>query len=193
MTMTAPPGLFLSHLENLTMHTLALTGAAMMAVALMTACGDEAGPTDEIPPEFTANSTTADHASTSDPFEDIVVSPCNGETIHFYGTVSGQTNLVNTEGDLLHYETQYEIRAAGIGSTTGATYLLRDQLHQGFATPGVAALDFTVNFREASRFLTSTQGLSFSGVQTFHLTVIPSGDIKVLRASFGDLECKVGA
>ena len=60
-----PAGAVPLHLENPTMHTLALTGAAMMAVALMTACGDEAGPTDEIAPEFTANSTTADHASTS--------------------------------------------------------------------------------------------------------------------------------
>jgi len=102
-----PEQLFaISNLENLTMRSLTLTGAAMLAAALLTGCSAEADPTAETTPGLTAERHTAEHSSTTYTFEDYVGNPCNGETVHLTGMGVQQTNVVDGGGGVLHYELQ---------------------------------------------------------------------------------------
>jgi hypothetical protein len=104
------------------MRSLTLTGAAMLAAALMTGCAAESGPTAETAPGLTAERHTAEHSSTTYQFEDYVGNPCNGETVHLTGIGVQQTNVVDDGADVLHYELQLVEDITGTGLTIGASY-----------------------------------------------------------------------
>jgi len=69
--------------------TVTLTGAAMLAAALLTGCDADSSPTAQTTPGLTADATdhnVADHfkSVTTVTFSD-AVNPCDGEQIHLYG------------------------------------------------------------------------------------------------------------
>ena len=180
----------ISHLENLTMRSLKLTGAAMLAAALLTGCGAEAGPTAETAPSLTAEPHTAEHSSTTYTFEDYVGNPCNGETVHLTGIGVQQTNVVNGGGGVLHYELQLVEDITGTGLTTGASYRSHNVIEEGFNEPTASALNVTYTFREESYVMMSTTpGVSFRQGALFHFVALPSGEFKVTR-DLESLECR---
>jgi hypothetical protein len=179
-----------SHLENLTMQSLTLTGAAMLAAALLTGCGAESGPTAENVPPLTADATlTADHSSSIIPLDEIFVSPCNGETIHLTGTLRAEDTFVGTSDGFLHHELQVVVSETGTGLTTGATYRSHDVNHEGFNSPTPEAPNLTFTYNETFYFISTTPALSFRGQFAFHFVALPSGDFKITR-DFGSLACQ---
>jgi hypothetical protein len=181
----------ISHLETLTMRSLTLTGAAMLAAALVTGCGAESGPTAANVPALTADATnTADHSSSITPLDEIFVSPCNGETIHLTGTLRAEDTFVGTPEYFLHHELQVVVSETGTGLITGATYTSHDVNHESFNSPTLEAPDLTFTYNETFYFISTTPGLSFRGQFAFHFVALPSGDFKVTR-DFGSLQCRV--
>jgi hypothetical protein len=185
-------------MENLTMRSLTLTGAAMMMGMLLTACGAEAGPTVENTPGLTADATshiTADHFSLNEPVEETLVNPCNGETVQLAGTLVGQINNVDTRehldaGNALHYEIHAVISETGIGLTTGATYSFHANYHEVFNSPTVEALNFTFSLQDRGHVNSTTPRLSFGGHFFVHVVQLPSGEFKVTRQDSGPDECR---
>ena len=178
----------LSHLETLTMRSLTLTGAAMLTAALLTGCGAEAGPTAENIPGLTAHATdhnVADHFKIVVPGIFDVENPCNGELIILSGEEIDQLTLVGPRevldaGGFLHMEFQQQVRATGTGLETGATYTLKDMLHENFESPNEAP-HLTFSSHGTSHVTSDLPGLSFDIHSVFHI-VIPSGkDFKVTR------------
>jgi hypothetical protein len=179
----------ISHLENLTMRSLTLTGAAILTAALLTGCGAEAGPTAENVPGLTADAT--DH-NVADHFNSVVTgtfdveSPCNGELIILSGEERNQFTLVGSRealdaGFWLHMEFQQQVRAIGTGLETGATYTLKDMFHENFNSPNEPAPHFTYSAHGTSHVTSDLPGLSFDIHFVFHV-VGPSGkDFKVTR------------
>jgi hypothetical protein len=179
----------LSHLETLMMRSLTLTGAAILTAALLTGCGAESGPTAENDPGLTANA--ADH-NVADHFKSVVTgtfdvrSPCNGELIILAGEEIDQFTLVGPRdlldaGIFYHLEFQQQVRATGTGSETGATYTLKDMLHENFERPTEPPTHLTFSSHGTSHVTSDRPGLSFDIHSVFHI-VAPSGkDIKVSR------------
>jgi hypothetical protein len=180
--------LAISNLENLTMRSLTLTGAAMLAAALLTGCGAESGPTAETTPGLTAERHTAEHSSTTYPIEDYVGNPCNGETVHITGTGVLQTNVVDVGGDVLHYEFHLVEDITGTGLTTGASYRSHNVIEEGFNSPTGPALNVTYTYREESYVKSTTPGVSFRASALFHFVALPSGEFKITR-DLESLEC----
>jgi hypothetical protein len=97
----------------------------MLAAALLTGCGAEAGPTDQTTSGLAAAATdhnVADHFKSMESvtFSD-AVNPCNGEQITFTGTARSQMTLVDSRehldaGNWLHMEFQQHVQATGTGS-----------------------------------------------------------------------------
>jgi hypothetical protein len=182
--------LAVSNLENLTMRSLKLTGAAMLAAVLLTGCGAESGPTAETTPGLTAESHTAEHSSTTYTFEDYVDNPCNGETVYLTTVGVQQTNVVDGGGGVLHYELQAVEDITGTGLTTGASYRSHNVIEEGFNEPTVTALNVTYTFRDESYVMMSTtSGVSFRAGALFHFVGLPSGEFKVTR-DLESLECR---
>ncbi len=172
------------------MRPLTLTGAAMLAAALMTGCGDESGPTAENQPALTADATTtATHTSSITPLDEIFVSPCNGEGIHVTGTLRAEDNFVGTSDYFLHHELQVVVSETGTGLTTGASYRSHDVNHESFNSPTLEAPNLTFTFHETFYFISTTPGLSFRGQFFEHFVALPSGDFKITR-DVGSLECR---
>jgi hypothetical protein len=176
--------------ENPTMRslTVTLTGAAMLAAAILTGCGAEAVPTAQTTPGLTADATdhnVADHFKSVEivTFSD-AVNPCNGEQITFTGTAKSQMTLVDTRehldaGNWLHMEFQQHVQATGTGSETGATYTINDIFHESFDSPNVPAPHLTLGDHATTHVTSDLPGLSFKAHFVFHL-VVPSGkDFKV--------------
>lgn len=173
------------------MRSMTLTGAALLVGALLAGCGDESGPTGGNMPALMADATTTtDHTSFIDPLEETVISPCNAETILLTGSAQGQSTFVGDGSNLLHYEIMYVVQETGIGQTTGARYVLRDVLHEGFDSPSEPAVNAVFTFREANHFITSVKGLSFTGVSALHVLRLPSGELKFTRDVFVDFNCQ---
>jgi hypothetical protein len=179
----------LSHLETLTMRIPTLTGVAMLTAALVTGCGAESGPTAENVPGLTADATdhnVAEHFKSVVPGVFDVENPCNGELIILSGEEIDQLTLVGPRevldaGGFLHLEFQQQVRATGTGLETGATYTLKDMLHESFNSPNEPAPHFTFSSHGTSHVTSDRPGLSFAIHSVFHF-VIPSGkDFKVTR------------
>jgi hypothetical protein len=111
----------LSHLETLTMRSLTLTGAVMLAASLLTTLACDSNPTQPAsqPERPSAAVTAHEHLRLSGPVEN----DCTGEV--FTGT--GKINTVNTVTDdgaggvheTIHLNGQF----AGTSETTGVQYV----------------------------------------------------------------------
>jgi len=156
----------------------------------MTGCDAESGPTAVNGSGLMADALLANHYSVEEPTEEIVINPCNGEPILLTGSAQGQWTFVGEEDGFLHYEITYVFQETGIGQTTGARYVLRDVLHEGFNSPNEAAVNSVFSFGESYRFVTSVQGLSFTGVSDLHVLRLPSGELKFTRGDFVDFKCQ---
>jgi len=179
----------LSHLENLTMRSLTLTGAAMLAAVLLTGCGSDSDPTAAStagPLADATSSHTVDHFSINEPFpgSDVFVNPCNGETIQFTGTLVGQVTTM-----LTHFELHTVISATGTGLTTGAAYTFYVNDHESFNSPTPEALNFTYRFLERDKATSTTPGLSFAGHAYLNFVALPDGTFKITRESEQPDEC----
>jgi hypothetical protein len=174
--------------ENPTMRLLTLTWSATLVTALVAGCA--ADPTAENTPGLAANAvSTPDHFSSTYPYQEIVVSPCNGETIELAGIEHDQWTVVGGQ-DSLHYEIHFEANETGVGQTTGARYILRYVLHEGSNLPKESAINATFGQQETYRFISSLPGLSFSGVLAIHAVRLPSGEVKFTRENFVDFKCQ---
>ena len=171
------------------MQSLTLTGTAMLAAALMTGCGADSSPTAQTSSGLAADA--ADH-NVADHFKSVVPgtfdleNPCNGEVIILLGEEIDQLTLVGPREDLdagfwLHMEFQQQVLATGTGLQTGATYTLKDMLHENFESPNEPAPHFIFSSHGTSHVTSDRPGLSFDIHSVFHF-VIPSGkDFKVTR------------
>jgi hypothetical protein len=120
-----------TRLENLPMRPRTLTGLTMMAAALLTGCGAEPGPTAASAPSLAAarKHVTVVHSSSRTLLDETFDSPCNGESIHYTGTLFTQMTLVTADPasqDSLHGDLHMVVSETGTGLTTGALYTARD-------------------------------------------------------------------
>jgi hypothetical protein len=157
------------------MRPLTMTGAAMVMATLLTGCGAES-PTAENASGLTA-AATAVHSRQEFALDETYINPCNGETVHVIGTLVGLMNFV----DDLHQEFHAVISETGTGLTTGASYTSHSTFHEEFNSPTEAAVNLTVSFRDAVHINSTTRGLSFTLLNTFHLVQVPSGEFKVTK------------
>ncbi len=187
----------LSHLETLTMRSLTLTGAAMLAAALLTGCGAESGPTAENVPGLTANATdpnAADHFKYVVPVNWEIENPCNGELIIFSGEGIVQLTAVDTRQNLdaglwQHRELQASSRANGTGAETGASYVINDLYHERFNSPNPPAPHATFSYVGTQHVTSDLPGLSYDARFLFYFVALPTGGYKVTQ-EVGDVKCK---
>jgi hypothetical protein len=174
----------ISHLETLTMRSLTLTGAAML-IATLTGCGAES-PTAENAAGLSA-AVTADHSREQFALDETYVNPCNGETVHLTGTLVGLTNLVD---DGQHQEYHAVISETGTGLTTGASYTSHSTFHEEFNSPTPEAVGFTFSTRDAVHINSSTPGLSFTLLFTFHYVQAANGSFNKLTKDVETATCR---
>jgi hypothetical protein len=163
------------------MRTWIPTGPAMLA-ALLTGCGAEPGPTAENAPGLTADRHVTEHSTTTIPEDNFAVNPCNGETVHFIGTITERVNRVGPDdGGTLHVEVQDLLSASGTGLTTGVSYRVDAVSHVNFESPSPPVPNATFTELDHFDFIVATPGLSFRGAFFVHLVDLPSGEEKVTR------------
>jgi hypothetical protein len=172
------------------MRSLTLAGAAILAGALMAGCSAETEPTAENVTTLTADRIFADHTVTILPFEDIIPNPCNGEDVHFIGTISQQATRVGPAGGATHLELNEVFSVTGTGLTTGLTYTSHGTYHLSFQSPSPEAFQTTFTERQTFFFRTETPGLSFKGTAVFHLVDLPDGEVEKITQAFDTLECR---
>jgi hypothetical protein len=175
--------------ENRAMRSLLLTGTALLAAALVTACGPDSNPITESTPVLLADAAdhnTADHFTSVEAVTFEVENPCNGEIIVFSGVARSQSTVVDTREHLdagfsLHMELQSNTQATGTGPESGASYELKDIYHEGFDSPNPPAPHATFSGHATTHITSDLPGLSFDLRFLFH-GVVPSGkDFKVTR------------
>lgn len=172
------------------MRSPTLTGAALLMGTLLTGCGADSPTAENASPLSPDAALTAMHVVSTIPLDETFVSPCNGEPIHFTGTLSAEDTFVGDSPDYyLHHELQVLVSETGTGLTTGASYIVHDVNHEGFNSPTAPAPNFTFTYRENYFFNSTTPGLSFSGRFFVHYLALPSGEFFVTRDS-GSLECR---
>src|SRR5262245_32779541 len=162
------------------MKALPLPAAPILA-ALLIGCGAETSPTAENAPALAADSHVAEHSMSTIPEDNFGINPCNGETVHFIGTIAQQTNVVSVDGGSLHVELAERLSLTGIGLTTGVSYRVDAVDHLSFNSPTVPAPNSTFTFRDHNLFRAETPGLSWKGAGFIHVVVLPSGELKVTR------------
>src|SRR5215210_1681910 len=178
------------HVENITMRSPTLTGAATLVVALMTGCGAESGPTAESAPGLTADAKIADHFQVREIITFDAENPCNGELITFTGESFYQMTVVGTQeegpdaGTPVHFAFQGVVQVTGTGSESGASYTAYDTYHEGYNAPH--------NYLERGSFhvTSSLPSLSFYGYFDFHVVVLPTGEFTVTRDVPVTEECR---
>jgi hypothetical protein len=173
------------------MRSLTGIGTAMLALALVTGCGSESGPTGENAPSFAAAShpdSTA-HRTFVELLDEVLPSPCNGELIHYTGMARTQMTFVASPDTLFqHAVLHIVVKETGIGLTTGAIYTAKDNIYEGFTLP-YGHLQFqSFRFHEKFRITTPTPGLSFGAHFQVHFVGVPDGDGKFTK-TVGAEEC----
>ena len=175
----------ISHLETLTMRSLILSGAAMLMATMLAGCGAES-PTAENAPGLSA-AVTADHSRQEFALDETYVNPCNGETVHLTGTLVGLTNIVDNGQ---HQEYHAVISETGTGLTTGASYTSHSTFHEEFNSPTPEAVNFTFSTRDAVHINSSTPGLSFTLLNTFHFVQAANGVFNKLTKDVESATCR---
>ena len=172
------------------MRTDPLAAVALAAAALLTARGAEAGPTAANAPDFSSHRRFPQHTTSTIPFDDSIVSPCNGETVRFTGTIVEQINIVPSElAGGLHFELHDVYSATGEGATSGSSFRVHGTTHTSFDSPNFEALHATFSDRAHIDFRTAAAGQSFGLTVQLHLVDLPSGEEKVTR-QVESLECR---
>jgi hypothetical protein len=179
-----------THLEIYPMRSLTLAGAAILAGALMAGCNAETEPTAENVATLTADQKFADHTVTVLPFEDIIPNPCNGEDVHFIGTITQQATRVGPGDGFTHVDINEVFSVTGTGLTTGLTYTSQGTYHLSFQSPTPEAFQVAFTERQTFFFRTATPGLSFKGTGAFHLVDLPDGEVEKVTTEFDRLECR---
>ncbi len=163
-----------------TLRILTLPVATMVA-ALLTGCGAEPGPTADNAPGLAAAGHAPQHSKSTIPEDNYSINPCNGETVHFIGTITEQTNVVNVDDATLHIEVGSQLSATGSGLTTGTSYRVHATSGFSFNSPTVTAPNATFTERDRFHFHSETPGLSFMGAFFVHVVVLPRGEVRVTR------------
>jgi hypothetical protein len=175
-------------LENLTMRsTTILTGAAMLAAALLTGCDADSSPTAQTTPGLTADAADHNapvHFKGGGPSAFEVESPCNGEVIAFSGEGVFQVTDVGT-----HYELLAHTRSTGTGPVSGAHYTINDLYHENFQSPSPDAPQFTFSYGGMFHVTSDLPGLNFDAHFVFHILALPSGEVRITQ-DIGDGVCK---
>jgi hypothetical protein len=163
-----------------TLRTLTLPVATTLA-ALLASCGTEAEPTAENAPVLAAAGHVAQHSTSTIPEDNFGINPCNGETVHFVGTIFQQTNVVSVDDATLHIEVAERLTATGIGLTTGVSYRVHAEDGVSFNSPTATATQATFTERDHNLFHSDVPGLSFKGAFFIHAVALPSGEVKITR------------
>jgi hypothetical protein len=158
---------------------MTLAGAAMLSVAFIAGCNSSTSPTtaDTVNPGAGGLAAAPIHESQFLELDETYVNPCNGETVHLTGTLVGTSNNV----DYLHLEFHATIAETGTGLTTGTSYTSHSTFNEVFNSPTVDALNVSYSFRDAVHVISSSPRLSFTIKHTFHVVVLPSGEILVTK------------
>jgi hypothetical protein len=175
-------------LEHLTMRALTLSGATILAAALITSCGAEAGPTAENALGLTADAAdlnTPQHTKLVEPFTEPLTNPCNGEVIVFSGEAI--TQITDVGG--LHSELTGSASGTGTGPESNATYEYNLVFHESFNTPSETAPQANFFGNANARVRSSIRDLSFTAHFVFHGVALPSGEFKITR-NLDRVECK---
>jgi hypothetical protein len=173
------------------MRSLTWTGVVVLAVALVSACGGEAGPTGESAPSLAASShpNTTVHTASVTPLDEVFSSPCNGELIHYTGTLRTQVTFVASPDTLFqHAVVHMVVRETGIGLTTGTVYTAKDNFYEGFTLPYGHLQYQSFSFHEKFRITADAPGLSFGGHLQVHFVGVPDGAGKFTRIA-GSEQC----
>lgn len=108
------------------------------------------------------------------------VSPCgaNPEVIDFQGKVHHVFRVTETSSGALHVADEVNLQAQGVGETTGAKYVARDQFTTGFNTmPGAAATQQYVETFRVIRQGSSVPDDDLLLTSVFHVTINANGDV----------------
>ena len=169
----------------------------MLTAALGTGCGPESGPTAQsgtAVPAYTVAPNAVDHTKYTFAISETNINPCNGEVVELAGTLVGHVQLVGPQdaldnGDKLHEEVHEVVSETGRGLTTGASYTLHATYTEGFNTPNFPAPNANFHERQKIRVSSSTPGLTYTALATFHLVTLPSGEPKVTRYDEDEFVC----
>ncbi len=177
------------------MSAIRMTGAALLAAAIMSACTMENTPTSasstipEHPVIAALNGTghnASDHFSGTTAVTFDIENPCNGEVITFSGHEFDQMTFVDTrehldDGFSLHTEFQAALSLTGTGPVTGASYAINDVFHENFESPSPPAPDFTASSHETLHAISQPPEQGFFIHNLFHIVGLPTGGVLVTR------------
>jgi hypothetical protein len=170
------------------MRALTLSGVAILAAALITSCGAEAGPTAENVLGLTADAAdlnTPQHTKLVEPFTEPLTNPCNGEVIVFSGEAI--TQITDVGG--LHSELTGSASGTGTGPESNATYEYNLVFHESFNTPSETAPQATFFGNANARVRSSIRDLTFTAHFVFHGVALPSGEFRITR-NLDRVQCK---
>lgn len=165
--------------------TLAL---GLLTALTAVACNEPTASSQPAEPTLTAD-VTAEHTTTTELVDDIMISPCNGESIHFTGSFVEQLTLVGPDAGATHAELEDVFSGTGLGLTTGLSYSVQGAHHISFQSPTPEAFQTAYTERDRFSFNTSAPGLSFAATFLVHLVDLPSGEEKVTH-EVESLECR---
>jgi len=185
------------HLENLTMRSLTLGGAAMLMAAVLAGCASGDSHTAPSTPSLAfdrAEHNVAVHTKFVEALNFTYENPCNGEMIAFSGEAVSQETAVGTQegldaGSPRHFEYQSSLLATGTGPESGAVYTLNDTFHEGFNTSSASGPQAIFSARAATRVISDLPGLSWTIHFVYHVVTLPSGEFKVTR-DVDSAQCK---
>lgn len=169
--------------------------SALLPLALA-ACDDPArlpleSPAD-VGPSFR---TVTDHFPLDESFSFVTPNPCNGEDVEVSGHVKGQVNLASEaedfeQGQIVHIEFHLLASGTGTGLASGARYLYRDVINQGFNSPNVSAPHASTDFEQTFRMISQGGEPNFRLTVGFHAVYLPPDAAFTVRVDRVREECR---
>lgn len=167
-----------------------------LPLALLAACDKPTepplAPTPDARPSF---QTVTEHFPLTESFSFVTPNPCNGEDVEVSGQVTGQVNLASEadafeQGAIVHTEFHLLASGTGTGLTSGATYLYRDVIHQGFNSPSLLAPHGTTDFEQSFRMISQGGEPNFRLIVGFHAVYLPPDAAFTVKVDRVSEECR---
>jgi hypothetical protein len=154
-------------------HALYLIGLA----TLLAACDRPTEPVGAIASEVPSLAKRiTEHFVETQPFYAEDFNPCNNELTIFTGEIVTTTNTVGDENGDFHTVVQSRLSATATGSTTGATYLLKEASRPFvFQSPSGPAPQFTFTVQQVLNVISQGPAYNFVARYKLHIVITPTG------------------
>jgi hypothetical protein len=119
------------------------------------------------------------NTQTTVPFDEIIESPCNGDTIHFQGDLHADFHTtIDDANGRIQFDTLVNWDAiSAVGDPSGETYLATGALHSHLTTGSLPISQFEID--DEVLLVAPGQANNLVVHEVFHVTVDSEGNVKV--------------